>query len=152
MAPPDDNSVPEKGTFFRVDSWIFVTDGSGGFEIFSIDQNPQEVSEVARYHKFDDFIDQLEEVEFSALNNETRIQPEFGAFKTKIFSKLEEDLERLLEDTKQETPSDGKVSSSSRIHFAEPNLRKKKSKTSFKKATRKKKPSEDIFSNIDNID
>ena len=38
------------------------------------------------------------------------------------------------------------------IHFAEPSLWKKKSKTSFKKTTRRKKPSKDIFSNIDNID
>ena len=50
------------------------------------------------------------------------------------------------------TPMDGKVSSSGCIHFAEPRLRKKKSKTSFKKTTRKKNPSEDIFSNINNID
>ena len=47
---------------------------------------------------------------------------------------------------------DENVLSSSRIHFAEASLRKKKSKTSFKKTTRKKKSSEDIFSNIDNID
>jgi hypothetical protein len=47
---------------------------------------------------------------------------------------------------------DGKILSSGCIHFAEPSLRKKKSKTSFKKTTRKKKPLEDIFANIDNID
>ena len=46
----------------------------------------------------------------------------------------------------------GKILSSGYIHFAEPSLRKKKSKASFKKTTRKKKPSEYIFSNIDNID
>ena len=152
MTHLDDNSTLSEGTSFRVGSWIFIADGSGGSKSRPIDQATPEVPEATSSREFDNFIDQLEEVEFSALNNETRIQPEFGAFKTKIFSELEEDLERLLEDTKQETPSDGKVSSSSRIHFAEPNLRKKKSKTSFKKATRKKKPSEDIFSNIDNID
>jgi hypothetical protein len=47
---------------------------------------------------------------------------------------------------------DENVLSSGRIHFAEASLQKKKSKTSFKKTTRKKKPSEDIFSNIDNTD
>ena len=41
---------------------------------------------------------------------------------------------------------------SSYIHVPEPSLRKKKSKTSFKKATRKKKQSGNTFSNIDNID
>jgi len=65
---------------------------------------------------------------------------------------MEEDLARLLEDTKQETPTDGKVLSSSCIHSAEQNLRKKKSKTSFKKTTRGKKPLKDTFSNIDDID
>jgi len=47
---------------------------------------------------------------------------------------------------------DKKDLSSSRIHFAELSLQKKKSKTSFKKTTRRRKSSEDIFSNIDNID
>ena len=79
-------------------------------------------------------------------------KPEFGAIQAKTLSELEEDLERLLEDTKQETPTGGKVLSSGCIHFAEPSLWKKKSKTSFKKITRKKKLSEDIFSNINNID
>ena len=80
------------------------------------------------------------------------IKPEFGTIKTKTLSELEEDLERLLEDTKQETSMHGKILSSGYIHFAEPSLRKKKSKTSFKKTTRRKKPSEDIFSKIDKID
>ena len=60
-------------------------------------------------------------------------------------------MEKLLEDTKQETPTDGKALLSNNIHFVEPSLRKKKSRTSFKKTTRRKKPLKDIFSNIDNI-
>ena len=47
---------------------------------------------------------------------------------------------------------DGKTLLPNCIRSAEPSLRKKKSKTSFKKTTRKKKPSKDTFSNIDNID
>jgi len=47
---------------------------------------------------------------------------------------------------------DKKDLSSSRIHFTELSLQKKKSKTSFKKTTRRRKSSEDIFSNINNID
>jgi len=47
---------------------------------------------------------------------------------------------------------DGKILSSGRIHLAEPSLQKKRPKTNFKKTTRKKKPSKDIFSNIDNFD
>ena len=129
----------EKGTSFRVGSWIFVTDGSGSFESYSIDQNPSEVPEAARHHEFDNFVDQLEEVGFLTLNNESRIQPEFDALKAKTLSKLEEDLERLLKDTKKETPTGRKVLPSSCIHSAEPNLRKKKSKTSFKKTTHRRK-------------
>jgi len=151
MAPLDDNSVLEKGTSFRVGSWIFVSNGSGGFESCSTDQNVPEASETAKHHELDDFIDQLEEVGFSALNDETRIQPEFGATRAKTLSELEEDLEKLLEDTRQETPTDEKALSSSRIHFVEPSLQRKKRKTSFKKTTRRKKSSKYIFSNIDNI-
>ena len=106
MASLDDNSVLEKGTSLRVGSWIFVADGSGSLESCSIDQNPSEVPEAARHHEFNDFVDQLEEVRFSTLNNETRIQPKFDAIKAKTLSELEEDLDRLLEDTKQETSMD----------------------------------------------
>ena len=47
---------------------------------------------------------------------------------------------------------DGKTLLPNCIHDTEPSLRKKKSKTSFKKTTQKKKPLKDTFSNIDNID
>ena len=141
MAPLDDNSVPFEGTSFCVGSWIFVADGSGGFKSRPIDQNTLETSEAAKLHEIDDFIDQLKEVRLPVSNSKTRIQPEFDAIKPKTLSELEEDLNRLLEDTKQETSMHGKILSSSSIHFAEPSLRKKKSKTSFKKTTRRKKPS-----------
>ena len=103
MASLDDTPVLEKGTSFRVGSWILIADGSGGFESYSINQDPPEVSEAAKRHEFDEFIDQLEEIGFSNLSNEARIQPEFDEIKAKILSELEEGLEKLLEDSKQET-------------------------------------------------
>ena len=140
-----DSSAIEKVTYLCISSWILVANGSGGFESCSTDQNVPEASETAKHHELDDFIDQLEEVGFSALNDETRIQPEFGAIRAKTLSELEEDLEKLLEDTRQETPTDEKALSSSRIHFVEPSLQRKKRKTSFKKTTRRKKSSKYIF-------
>ena len=59
MASLDDNPVLEKGTSLHVGSWIFVADGSGGFESYSINQDPPEVSETAKRCEFDEFIDQL---------------------------------------------------------------------------------------------
>ena len=100
MASLDGIPVLEKGTSLRIGSWIFVADGSGGFESYSINQDPPEVSETAKHCKFDEFIDQLEEIGFSNLNNEARIEPEFDAIKAKTLSELEEDLEKLLEDSK----------------------------------------------------
>ena len=79
MAHLDDNSVLDKGTSFCVGSWIFIADGSGGFNSRPIDRSPSEVSEVTKCQEIDDFIDQLEEVGLPASNSETRIQPEFGA-------------------------------------------------------------------------
>jgi len=64
MASLDDNPVLEKGTSFRVGSWIFVADGSGGFEGCSIDQDLPEVSKAAKCHELNEFIDQLEEIRF----------------------------------------------------------------------------------------
>ena len=132
MASLDDNPVLEKGTSLSVGSWIFITNGSGGFESCPIDQDPPEVSEATKRREFSEFIDQLEEIEFSNLNNEARIQPEFDAIKAKTLSELEEDLEKLLEVSKQETSTDGKTTLSNCIRVVEPSLRKKKSKTSFK--------------------
>ena len=205
MAPLDDNSVLAKGTSFYIGSWIFVADGLGGFNSLPIDQNASEASEAARCQEIDDFVDQLEEVELSVFNNGTRNQPEFDAIRPKTLSEMEEDLDKLLENIKQETPIDGKILSSGCqqdiiqeeqpvnsisattienylkdqmeirrpwvdnsgllngidrvsnsiegcIKLAESSLRKKKSGVRFKKTTRKKKPSEDIFSSINHID
>jgi hypothetical protein len=76
--------------------------------------------------KINNFIDQLEEIGLSSSNSETQNQPKFGAIKSKTLSELEEDLDRLLEDTKQETTMDGKALSSGYIHFTKLSLRKKK--------------------------
>ena len=128
MAPLDDNSVPSEGTSFCVGSWIFVADGSGGFKSRTIDQSAPKIPEATSHHEIDDFIDQLEEVGLPASNSETRIQTEFGAIKTKTLFELEEDLEKLLEDSKQEASMDGKTLLPNCIHAAEPSLRKKKIK------------------------
>ena len=96
MAFLDDNSMTSEGVSFRVGTWIFIANGSGGFESCSSDRNPPEASEVASRHEFDDFIDRLEEIGISAISSKTRIQPGFDEFKTKILFELEEDLERLL--------------------------------------------------------
>ena len=131
MASLHDNPVLEKDTSLRVGSWIFIADGSGGFEGCSIDRDPPEVSEAAKQREFDEFIDQLEEIGFSNLSNEAQIQPKFDAIKAKTLSELEVDLEKLLEDSKQETATDGKTLPANCIRPAEPSPRKKKSKTSL---------------------
>ena len=78
MASLDDNPVLEKGTSLRVSSWIFVADGSGGFESHSINQDPPEVLEAAKRREFNEFIDQLEEIRFSDLNKESRTRRNQG--------------------------------------------------------------------------
>jgi len=57
MASLDGNPVLEKGTSLRVGSWIFVADGSSGFESRSINQDPPEVSEATKRREFNEFID-----------------------------------------------------------------------------------------------
>ena len=126
MASLDDNPMLEKGTSLRVGSWIFIANGSGGFESCSIDQDPPEVSEAAKRCEFDELIDQLEEIGISDLNNEARIQFEFDIIKAKTLSELEEVLEKLLEDSKQEASTNGKTTLSNYIRATEPGLQKKK--------------------------
>ena len=112
----------------------------------------QDLPEAAERREFDEFISQLEEIGFSNLNNEDRIQPEFDAIKAKTLSELEEDFKKLLEDSKQETSTNGKTTLPNCIRVAEPSFQNKKSRTSFKKTTRKKKQSKNTFSNINDID
>ena len=69
MTSLDDNPVLEKGTSLRIGSWIFIANGSGSFESYSIDQDPLDVSEATKRHEFNDFVDQLKEIGFSDLNN-----------------------------------------------------------------------------------
>ena len=83
-----------------------------GFNSHPIDENTPEASEATRRQEIDDFVDQLKEVELSVRNNGTRIQPKFDAIRPKALSKLEEDLDKLLEYTKQETTFDGEILSS----------------------------------------
>src|SRR6185312_13349582 len=122
MASLDDTPMLEKGTSLRIGSWIFIADGSGGFESYSINQDPPEVSEATKRREFDEFIDQLEEIGFSNLNDEARIQPKFDAIKAKPPSELEEDLEKLLEDSKQEISTNGKTILPNYIRIAELSL------------------------------
>ena len=117
MASLDDTPVLEKGTSLRVGSWIFIADGSGGSESRSTDQD---LPEAAKRRDFNEFIDQLEEIGFSDLNNEARIQPEFDAIRTKTLSELVEDLEKPLEDSKQEASTDGKTLLPNYIRAADP--------------------------------
>ena len=128
MASLDNNPVLEKGTSLRIGSWIFIADGSGGFESCSTDQDPPEVSEAPKHREFDEFIDQLGEIESPNFSNEARIQLEFDAIKAKTLSELEEDLEKLLEDSKQETAMDGKTLPPNRIQPAEPSPSEEKVK------------------------
>jgi hypothetical protein len=58
------------------------------------------------------FIDQLEELEFPVHVDGTRNQPDFNTIRSKTLSEMEEDLDKLLEITKQETIVDGKILSS----------------------------------------
>ena len=83
--------------------------------------------------------------------SDSRTKPEFDVIKAKTLSELERDLKKLLEDSKQETSTNGKTILPNCIRVAEPSLRKKRSKTSFKKITRKKKQSKNTFPNIDDI-
>ena len=118
----NDNSMPLEGISSCVGSWIFVADGSGGFKSRPIDQTAKEVPEATNHGEPNDFVDQLEEVGIPALDNETQIQSEFDVIKTKTLSELEEDLERLLKDTKQETSMSGKILLSNCTRFTEPSL------------------------------
>ena len=47
MAPLDNNMMPAKGTTFYIGSWVFIADGSGGFDSHLIDPSAPKTSEAA---------------------------------------------------------------------------------------------------------
>ena len=77
MAPHDNNMVPSKGTTFYVSSWVFITDGSGGFDSHLIDPSAPEVSEAARRRAVNEFVNQLDEIPLPVHVKEIRKQPDF---------------------------------------------------------------------------
>ena len=100
MAPLNDNVMPAKGTTFYVGSWVFVADGSGGFNSRQIDPSVPETSEAARCREVDNFFDQLDEIHLPVHVKEAGDQPDFDVTTPKNLSELEEDkrpslIERL---------------------------------------------------------
>ena len=71
MTPLDDNLVLENGTSFRIDHWIFIADGSGGFESRSINQDLPEVPKVAKHHE-------LATSSTNSKKSDSRMKPEFN--------------------------------------------------------------------------
>ena len=102
MAPLDNNAVLAKGTTFYLGSWVFVANGLGGFDSHLIDPSASEASEVTRRREINNFVDQLDEIEFPVHVNEVRSQPDFNTSTPKTLSEMEEDMEKLLEITRQE--------------------------------------------------
>jgi len=87
--PPLDNNVePAKGTTFYVGSWVFVADGSGGFDSHLIDPSAPETSEAARHQEVDGFIDQLDEIPLPVHVKEARNRPDFDVTTPKTLSEL----------------------------------------------------------------
>ena len=102
MAHLDNNIVPTEGTTFYVGSWVFVANGSGGFNSHLIDPSAPKILETSRRQKVDDFIDQLDEILLPIHVNDVRNQPNFDVAIPKALSEMEEDLDNLLEITRQE--------------------------------------------------
>ena len=102
MAPLDNNVVPAKGTTFYIGSWVFVADGSGGFDSHLINPSIPKTSKIARHQEVNNFDDQLNEIPLLVHIKEDRNQPDFDVTVPKTLSELEEDLDNLLEITRQE--------------------------------------------------
>ena len=96
------NVVLAKGTTIIFGSWILTANGSGGFDSRLIDPNALEASEVARRQEIDNFVDQLDEIKLPVHIKKIRDQPDFDTITPKTLSELEEDLDNLLEISRQE--------------------------------------------------
>jgi len=102
MAPLDNNVVPAKGTTFYVGSWVFIADGLGGFNSHLIDPSVPKTSKAARRQEVDNFVDQLDEIPLLVHIKEVRNRPNFDIITPTTLFELEEDLDSLLEITRQD--------------------------------------------------
>ena len=102
MAPLDNNAVPAKGITFYVGSWVFIADGSGGFDSHLIDpstlkpQNPRDTGKSIT----SSINSTRSDSRFTSRKFE--INPNFNVSNPKILSELEEDLDNLLKISRQE--------------------------------------------------
>ena len=102
MAPLDSNAVPAKGITFYISSWVFIADGSGGFDSHLINpsalkpQNPRD----ARKSTTSLINSMRSNSQFTSRKFE--INPNFNVSNPKILSELEEDLDNLLKISRQE--------------------------------------------------
>ena len=102
MAPLDNNVVPAKGTTFYVGSWVFIADGLGGFNSHLIDPSVPKTSKAARHQEVDNFVDQLDEIPLLVHVKEVQNRPDFDVITPTALFELEEDLDSLLEITRQD--------------------------------------------------
>jgi len=101
MAPLDNNMMPAKGTTFYIGSWVFIADGSGGFDSHLIDPSAPKTSEATRRGEVNNFIDQLHDIPLPVHVKEVRNLPDFDVITPKTVFELEEDPDHLLEATRQ---------------------------------------------------
>jgi len=90
------------GTTFYVGSWVFIADGLGGFNSHLIDPSVPKTSKAARRHEVDNFVDQLDEIPLLVHIKEVRNRPNFDIITPTTLFELEEDLDSLLEITRQD--------------------------------------------------
>jgi hypothetical protein len=103
VASFDDNAVLAKGTNFFVGSWVLVSDSSSGFNGHLIDPSAQKTLETTRLSVVNDFTDRLDKIPLPVHVKEVREQLDFDVTASKSPSKLEEDLDHLLEITRPDT-------------------------------------------------
>ena len=109
MASFDDSMAPPKGTIFYVGSWAFAVDGLGGFDSHLIDPNMPEAPETTQQQEVNNFVDQLDEIPLPIHVNDVRNQSDFNVTTPKTPFDLEEDLDSLLEISRQEAIVDQKA-------------------------------------------
>jgi len=94
MANSDDSNTVPAGTTLVFDSWVCIANDSGGFTSHLADPREPEASATPQRNNVDDFIDQFDEIPLPIhVKNPIR---------RKSPSELEEDLDQLLANMKQE--------------------------------------------------
>jgi hypothetical protein len=97
--------VLDEGTTFTFDSWVYITDGSGGFNSHLGNPRELEVPTTTQHNHLDKFVDNLDEMLLPDLAGEIEEQSVFNATSIMLHQDSLDQIQSGLRNSVPDSPS-----------------------------------------------